>query len=213
MTDFKAKLEKIRDELSISYPRQYAIQYMNDDTPRLSGAEYLSFGYKQGFTTAVDETLKALREEGGEFDRHWWLQLIGNMPLRNLGAVFEKFEPVVREKNAHWLQVVAKSEVQSVIAALKLRVKELEAENERLNQKCNAYWENNKLLLKDSSAQAREINFISQENAELKAAGKGLVLALQSIAQDFGTDYADGNVVAAYDALLKHGKLFTEGDE
>lgn len=52
MTD--KKLIEIRDELAKSYPSYYELIYMNSDTPRLSGSEYLQHGYKAGFDKAVE---------------------------------------------------------------------------------------------------------------------------------------------------------------
>ena len=53
-------LDKLRDEKAKDYPFVYEIKYMNADTSRLSGAEYLVHGYKAGWTDSQAEMTKVV---------------------------------------------------------------------------------------------------------------------------------------------------------
>lgn len=54
--------KKQLEEMANSYPAYYEMRFMNADTPRLSGAEYLVHGYKAGAQAAWDLAVKHERE-------------------------------------------------------------------------------------------------------------------------------------------------------
>lgn len=54
-------LDKMIEEKAEKYPAYYELRYMNADTPRLSGSEYLIDGYKAG-AEFITTDLKALSQ-------------------------------------------------------------------------------------------------------------------------------------------------------
>lgn len=69
------RLEKLKLEMAFNYPNVYEIVHMNADTPRLSGAEYLTHGFKAGFDTASAEYEKIIAElEGALKECHYFCQ-------------------------------------------------------------------------------------------------------------------------------------------
>lgn len=51
----KTDMDKKRDEAAEDFPRVYELMFMNADTPKLSGSEYLTQGFRAGWDACNEE--------------------------------------------------------------------------------------------------------------------------------------------------------------
>ncbi len=101
--------EKDRDEAAENYPATYELMYMNADTPRLSGSEYLVHGFKSGsdWGRAYERNASAVpREEWENEAKAWageWFPMSFQEKERNqvvsmvMGILHRIAEPMAKE--------------------------------------------------------------------------------------------------------------------